>query len=151
MATVVPRHGQNTPNVSVPLKGYGLQRGAIAHSVSHDSHNILVTGRSDSDMLLAVETLKKVGGGFALIDTGEVVSTVPLPFAGLMTFEEVPELSQQIEAFNSELAARGVSHASSRPMMILVGLSLAVIPAVRVTDIHPLFDVAKQEAIPMFP
>lgn len=150
MTTVVPRHGQNTPNVSVLLRGYGLQRGALAHSVSHDSHNILVTGRSDADMRLAVETLEKIGGGFALVDSGKVVATVPLPFAGLMSFEDVPELTTEVEAFNVELTARGVSHASSRPMMILVGLSLAVIPTVRVTDMHPLFDVTKQESIPMF-
>lgn len=150
MTTVVPRHGQNTPSVSVPLRGYGLQRGAIAQSVSHDSHNILVTGCSDIDMRVAVETLEKIGGGFALVDGEEVIATVPLPFAGLMSFEDVPELTEQIKVFNIELSARGVTHASSRPMMILVGLSLAVIPAVRVTDMHPLFDVSKQEAISLF-
>ena len=150
MATVVPRHGQATRPVSAPLNGLGITSGAIAHTVGHDCHNIMVAGRSDSDMRIAVETLKKIGGGFALVDGGEVIATVPLPFAGLMAFESCETLSGQIEAYNVEVRKRGVMPESTRPIMALTGLPLAVIPAIRITDLHPLLDVVTQEPIPLF-
>jgi adenine deaminase len=150
MATIVPRHGQATPPVSAPLRGFGITSGAIAHTVAHDCHNIMVAGRTDSDMRLAVEALKEMRGGFVLVDGGEVISKVPLPFAGLMAFESCEELSEKIEAYNVEIRKRGVMMNSWRPIMALTGLPLAVIPSVRITDLHPLLDVVTQEPIPLF-
>jgi len=150
MASVVPRHGQGTKPVCVPLTGVGLTSGALAHTVAHDCHNIMVAGRSASDMKLAVETLKEMGGGFALVDQGKVVASVPLPFAGLMSFESCEELSARIEFYNDEIRKRGVQPDSSRPIMALTGLPLAVIPDVRPTDIHPILDVVTQKPIPLF-
>lgn len=150
MASVVPRHGQGTRPVSAPLLGVGLTSGAIAHTVAHDCHNILVAGRSEADMKIAVEALKRMGGGFVLVDGGNVVAEVPLPFAGLMSFESCEALSERIEVYNDEVRKRGVLPESARPIMALTGLPLAVIPDVRITDIHPLFDVLTQEPIPLF-
>jgi adenine deaminase len=150
MATVVPRHGQRTKPVSVPLLGVGLTSGAIAHTVAHDCHNIMVAGRSDADMQAAVLELKEMGGGFALVDGGELVASVPLPFAGLMSFESCEELSERIEHYNVEVRKRGVMPESSRPIMALTGLPLAVIPAIRITDIHPLLDVVTQQPLSLF-
>jgi Adenine deaminase len=150
MVSVVPRHGQGTRPVCVPLTGVGLTSGAIAHTVAHDCHNILVAGRSAGDMKAAVEALKAMGGGFVLVDQGRVVAEVPLPFAGLMSFESCEELSERIAFYNNEIRKRGVQPESARPIMVLTGLPLAVIPEVRPTDIYPLFDVVTQKPIPLF-
>ena len=150
MSSVVPRHGQGTRPVCVPLLGVGLTSGAMTHTVAHDCHNIMVAGRSETDMKVAVEALKAMGGGFALVDDGQVVAEVPLPFAGLMSFESCLSLAGRIDFYNEQLRERGVMPESTRPIMILTGLPLAVIPEVRITDIHPLFDVVAQEPIPLF-
>lgn len=150
MACIVPRHGQGTDPVCVPLLGFGLTSGAIAHTVAHDCHNILVAGRSGLDMKAAVEALKEMGGGFVLVENGRIVAKVPLPFAGLMSFESCEDLSVDIEFFNDELSKRGVLSEATRPIMALSGLPLAVIPEVRITDMHPLLDVVTQEPIALF-
>ncbi len=151
MVTIVPRHGQGTPPVSVPLLGFRLSRGAIAHTVAHDCHNILAAGRSDADMAAAVAALKAMRGGFVLVENGAVVASVPLPFGGLMSFESCEELSARIEHYNGELRARGFEEGASRPIMTLTGVPLAVIPDIRITDLHPLLDVTTQAPVALFP
>lgn len=151
MAAVVPRHGQGTKPVCAPLLGLGLRSGAIAHTVAHDCHNILVAGRSAEDMAKAVDALTDMGGGFVLVENGRIVADVPLPLAGLMSFETCEALSARIELYNEEVRKRGILPDSARPIMALTGLALAVIPDVRITDMHPLLDVVTQEPVPLFP
>ena len=82
---VVERH-QNTGNVAVALlQGYGLKEGAVALSVAHDSHNIIVVGIKDEEMALAVEQLINQGGGIVLVNAGKVLESMPMPIAGLMS------------------------------------------------------------------
>lgn len=150
MVAVVPRHGQDTKPVCAPLIGLGLSRGAIAHTVAHDCHNILVAGVSQTDMARAVRALAEMGGGFILVEDGEIVADVPLPFAGLMAFESCAALAERIETYNIEVRMRGILPESARPIMALTGLALAVIPDVRITDLHPLFDVERQKPVDLF-
>lgn len=150
MLSVVPRHGQGTPPTAVALLGLGLTRGALAHTVAHDCHNLLVAGRSGADMAAAVEALRQRGGGFVLIEDGAVVADVPLPLAGLMSFVPCETLSGQIERFNEAARQRGIAPAASSPIVAMTGIALAVVPEVRITDLHPLFDVETQKPLPLF-
>ena len=120
------------------VKGYGLKGGAAATSVSHDSHNIIVAGDSRSDMALAVEELRRIGGGMALSLGGSVYS-VPLDIAGLMTSAPAAEHVEKLKELYARARAAGVREGVD-PFMTLSFLALAVIPELRLTD-RGLFDV----------
>lgn len=137
---VVERH-QNTGNVAVALlKGYGLKQGALAVSVAHDSHNIIVVGVRDEDMAIATEQLAAQGGGIILVKNGEILEKMPLPIAGLMTDQTGAWVDQKLVAIH-KLAheALGVKK-EVEPIMTLSFMSLAVIPELKLTDMG-LFDV----------
>lgn len=150
MLSVVPRHGQGTRPSAVPLIGLGLERGALAHTVGHDCHNIVVAGRSSRDMLKAVEALKQSGGGFVLVDDGVVIAEVELPLAGLMSFESCETLSVHIDRFNEAARAHGIRPQVATPIIAMTGIALAVIPEVRITDKHALFSVEDQRPLSLF-
>lgn len=120
------------------VKGYGLKGGAAATSVSHDSHNIIVIGDSKADMALAVEELKRIGGGMALSLSGNVQS-VPLDIAGLMSSAAVAEHVARLKRLYAAARTAGVKEGVD-PFMTLSFLALAVIPELRLTD-RGLFDV----------
>lgn len=144
---VVERHSR-TGNVGLGLvRGFELQRGALASSVAHDSHNIVVVGASDSDMRAAVAALVEMGGGQVVVDCGRVVASLPLPIAGLMSERPLAEVA----ACGRELdtAARGLGCSLPAPFMILSFLALPVIPALKLTD-RGLVDVDKFEIVPLF-
>lgn len=145
---VIERH-QNTGNVACGfLRGYGIKAGAIALTIAHDSHNIVVTGTSDSDMAFAVEELIKQEGGIILVKDKEVLHRVPMPIGGLMsdlpTEELVPELKKVDEIAFGTL---GISQTYD-PVTTLCFMSLPVIPEVKLTDVG-LFDVATFSFIPL--
>ena len=130
------------------LKGLGLRRGALATSISHDSHNILVTGHAPADMLLAMRTLVDSGGGLVAVADGRVLAHVALPLAGLMSLKPVPALAEEMRVLNRVVAELGVDHAAKA--LSTTGLALTVIPEVRISDLGGLFDVATQEFLPVF-
>ena len=142
---VVERH-KNLGNIGLGIaKGFGLGRGAIATTVSHDSHNIVATGTSDADILLAINTLKDMGGGVALVMDDEVLATLALPIAGIITdkpYQEVAKSLGHIEAALSKMGFGG----DFDPILTLSFLALPVIPALKLTDAG-LFDVTKFEKI----
>jgi adenine deaminase len=129
------------------VKGFGLRRGAIASSVAHDSHNIIVVGTGDRDMCLAVETLRDMGGGMAAVVSETVLATVPLPVAGLMSMEPVDELVKQLHTLEQAVASLGCP--LSDPFMLLSFLALPVIPQLRLTD-RGLVDVDAFDFVPLF-
>lgn len=145
---VVPRHGQTHPPQVAILRGLGLQRGALASSIAHDSHNILVTGHTPGDCLLAVETLQACGGGLVVVADGEVLAKVALPLAGLMSLKSVPELAKETRHMNRIVQGLGVDHAAKA--LSTTGLALTVVPALRMSDLGGLFDVATQAFVPVF-
>jgi adenine deaminase len=114
------------------VQGLGLERGAVASSIAHDNHNLLVAGMSDADMLFAVERLVEARGGMIAVADGEVLALVELPIAGLMTDRPVPELAEQTLALGA--AYRTLGSRVESPEMIFSFLSLGVIPALRLTN-----------------
>ena len=145
---VVPRHGQPHKPVVALLKGLGLERGTIATSIAHDSHNLIVTGHRPEDMLLAVQELVACGGGVVIVDEGQVLGKVELPVAGLMSLKPAPELAVEMRAINQLAQELGVHHRANA--LSITGLALTVIPEVRLSDLFGLLDVATQEPIPTF-
>ena len=145
---VVERHHE-TGNVACGfLKGYGIQSGAIALSIAHDSHNIIVVGVNDEEMAFAVESLEKQNGGIVLVKEGKVIESMPMPIAGLMSDQSgewvATKLSEIHEKAHKEL---GVGK-DVEPVMTLCFMSLAVIPELKLTDMG-LFDVTKFSFIPL--
>jgi adenine deaminase len=129
------------------LKGFGLSRGALASSVAHDAHNIVIAGASDQDMVSAAEALARMGGGFVCVVDGDVRAAVPLPIAGLVSSLPVNELLQQLRDLDTVAATLGCTLA--HPCMTLSFLSLSVIPSLKLTD-QGLIDVAHFTRIPLY-
>lgn len=145
---VVERH-QNTGNVAVALlRGYGIQHGAVALSIAHDSHNIIVVGITDEEMAFAVEQLIAQGGGIVLVKDKTVIDAMPMVIGGIMsdqTGEWVSEKLKQIHA--AAYTELGISR-DVEPVMTLCFMSLAVIPELKLTD-QGLFDVTQFAFIPL--
>ena len=137
---VVERH-RASGNVGLGLvKGFGLKRGALASSVAHDSHNIIAVGTDDVDILKAIEEIEKLQGGLVACANGEVVASLPLPVAGLLSLEPLEEVVSQFEKL--EKTATSLGNLPPAPFSILSFLALPVIPELRLTDLG-LVDVAE--------
>ncbi len=146
---VVERHGKSAGNVAVGLlNGFGLKRGAVASSVGHDSHNIIVAGTNEPDMQVALKTIEAHQGGVCVVADGEVLAVVPLPIAGLISEKRVHEVAQDVHRMKEEWAKAGCTIAYMGFNLI----PLSVIPEIRITDkglvlvpemtIAPLFEAA---------
>ncbi|MBS3766091.1 adenine deaminase, partial [Candidatus Bipolaricaulota bacterium] len=141
---VLERH-RSTGNVGKSLvQGFGLEGGAIASTVAHDSHNMIVLGSNEENMTEVARHLEEIGGGQAVARNGEVVASVDLPIAGLMSSEKPREVADSLREVQREVDKLGAD--LPQPMMILTSLALAVIPEVRLTDMG-LVDVNEQEII----
>jgi len=144
---VVERH-RGTGNVGLGLvKGFGLKRGALASTVAHDSHNIVVVGARDEDMHAAVEALVRLGGGQVVVAGGEVLAELPLPIAGLMSDRPLEEVAQAARELSR--AARELGCGLPDPFMTLSFLALPVIPKLKLTD-QGLVDVDQFRHVPLF-
>jgi len=139
---VVERH-RYTGNVALGLiKGYGIRRGAVALSIAHDSHNIIVVGENDGDMAFAVEELVKQGGGVVLALGGEALESMPMPIGGIMSDKSGEWVDEKLSRlYDAAVGRLGVS-AEVEPIMTLCFMSLPVIPEIKLTDMG-LFDVSK--------
>ncbi len=126
------------------VRGFGFSSGAIASSVGHDSHNIVVAGTNDADMLAAAIHLVRIRGGFCVVKDGEVLADVALPVAGLMSNVDAPTLSQQLQ--NLHESAKALDGKLRRPFMALSFLSLSVIGKLKLTD-QGLIDVEEFKLI----
>lgn len=141
---VVERHkGTGTVGTGI-LHGYCKEgvpmRGAIATTVSHDSHNIIVAGDNDADMRCAVATLSGTGGGICLIRDGRVLNMLPLPIAGLMSFQSAAEMAKSTQELRRTAMREFSLQEGVEPVMTLSFMALVVIPSLRITD-QGLFDV----------
>jgi adenine deaminase len=142
---VVERH-KNTGCVGVGLiRGYGISSGAIAQSVAHDSHNIMVCGVDDGDMELVVRRLVQTGGGLAIARDGKLLAELPLPIGGLMSDKNAQYVAEHLRAIEEVCHSLGVSK-DVDPMLTLAFMSLIVVPHIKITD-QGLFDVDKFEFI----
>jgi adenine deaminase len=135
---VIERH-HATGNIGLGiLEGLGLKHGAVASTVAHDSHNLVVAGDNDEDMLMAIESLRDCGGGYSVVSRGVVLARLPLPIAGLMTDAPVNEVLEIQQALLEALYSLGTKR-DSDPLIALSFMALPVIPAVKLTD-EGLFD-----------
>jgi adenine deaminase len=128
------------------VKGFGLRKGALASSVAHDAHNLVIAGVSDSDILKAARTLEEMGGGFACVVDGEVRASVALPYAGLVSPLPATELVKQLQVLDAAAAELGCR--LDHPYMTLSFLSLSVIPSLKLTD-QGLIDVETFTLLPL--
>jgi adenine deaminase len=143
--TVVERH-RNTRHIGIGyLQGYGLKQGAVATSVSHDSHNIICVGCTDEDMAFAVNRVAENKGGIVVVKDGKVTAELPLEIAGLMTGKPLTEVNDLLE--NAKAAAHGLGVGTGiDPFMTLSFMALPVIPSVRLTT-RGVVDVLTQQYI----
>ena len=145
LIAVLERH-HGTGHVGLGLlRGYGLQRGAAATTVAHDSHNLIVIGTSPRDMLVAAKELVRVQGGYTLVREGQVVGTVPLNICGLMSSEAPEKLIVDLEKIAEQAHAQGVPR-NIDPFISLSFMALPVIPKLKITDMG-MFDVEKFEFV----
>lgn len=139
---VVERH-TGTGNVSLGfIRNYGIKNGAIAISIAHDSHNIIVVGTNDFDMCEAVEALVKQGGGIILVNKGKVVNSMPFVIGGIMTDKSGEWVSEHLTKIHEDAHDILKINREVEPVMTLCFMSLAVIPKLKLTDVG-LFDVTK--------
>lgn len=142
----VERHGRRgTVGVGL-VTGFGLERGALASTVAHDHHNLMAVGTADHDILIASRRLEEMGGGFVAVAGGRVLADLPLPIAGLMSDQRLPEVRARLDRLDE--AARGLGVRIPFPFMTLSFLGLAVIPELRLTDLG-LVDVMAGRLVPL--
>ena len=145
--TVVERHGKSSGNVAHGLlNSFGLKKGAVASSVGHDSHNIIIAGTNEADMKVALDAIEAVQGGVCVVMDGKVTAMVPLPIAGLLSDKRVHEVAEEVKALKVEWEKAGCTIAYMGFNLI----PLSVIPEIRITDkglvlvpemvIEPLFE-----------
>ena len=129
------------------VSGFGLNMGAMASSVAHDSHNVIAVGVSDAEIFGAVEAVRCMDGGLAVVHGRETLAKIPLPIAGLMSKEPVETLVRQLRSLKKAVSRIGCN--LQDPFMLLSFLALAVIPELKLTD-KGLVDVNRFEILPLF-
>jgi adenine deaminase len=145
---VVERH-KNTGNVAVALlRGYGIKSGAVALSITHDSHNIITTGTTDDDIAFAVESLIAQGGGVVLVKDGVILQTMPLPVGGIMSTESCEWVNEKLIALHETASTELGISGDVDPLMTLCFMALPVIPELKLTDMG-LFDVNEFKFVPI--
>ncbi len=142
---VVERYGHGRVGVGL-LHGLGLRNGAIASSVAHDAHNIVVVGDNDEDMALAVRETDRLQGGLVITRNGAVVDALPLPLAGIMSPLPASEVAAALERLDSKVAEMGVS--IDHPFGFVSFLALSVVPKLKITDFGVL-DVDAWSIVPV--
>ncbi len=137
LAVIERHHATGSMAVGI-LEGLGIKHGAVASTVAHDSHNLVVAGDNDEDMLMAIESLRDCGGGYSVVSRGVELARLPLPIAGLMTAAPVNDVLEIQQALLDALYSLGAKR-DSDPLIALSFMALPVIPAVKLTD-EGLFD-----------
>lgn len=144
---VVERH-KGTGNIGLGfVKGFGLKDGAIASSVAHDSHNIVVVGATDEDMAQAVHEVAAMHGGLTAVKEGKVAASLPLPIGGLISNASIEEVCDGLEYLHQTIKEMGCT--LDEPFMALSFLALPVIPELKITD-KGLVDVTQFKIVPLF-
>ena len=142
---VVERH-KNTHHIGIGyIQGYGLKSGAVATSISHDSHNIIVVGTNETDMAAAVNRVVELNGGIVVWDSGQSVAEVPLAIAGIMSDEPLVTVNEKLETAKDAAHKLGVNPGID-PFMTLSFMALPVIPSLRITT-RGVFDVTTQSSV----
>jgi len=144
---VIERH-RATGNVGIGfVRGLGLARGAIGSSIAHDSHNIIVAGTNDDDLMTAARAIAAMQGGLVAVADGEVLARVPLPIAGLMSDQPLERVREQLDDLAA--VARDLGSKLHAPFMAMAFIALPVIPELKLTD-KGLVDVNKFDFVSVF-
>lgn len=141
---VIERHGRNGNIATGFVRGFGLQKGAIAATVAHDHHNIVAVGAGYADLALAANRLSQIEGGFVVAEGGEIRAELALPVAGLMSLESFEQVHAQLVKLRDAARALGVT--LEEPFLQLAFVALPVIPHLKITD-HGMVDVDRFEVI----
>lgn len=144
--SIVERYGKTGGVGTGFVRGFGLQEGALAYSMSHDHHNIVVVGVSEEDMSLAVHTIHEMHGGLCVVNQGQVLAKMCLPIGGLMSEQTANQVMAELEVLNS--AAKKLGCRGSAPFMTLSFISLPTVPELGLTDLG-LVDVLAHRLIPV--
>jgi len=144
---VVERHHRSGRVGLGLVQGFNLKKGALASTVAHDSHNLVILGVNETDMLAAARHLMELGGGLAVVAEGRVLADLPLPVAGLLSPAPLEEVAQAHGRLRE--AYRSLGGTLADPFMALSFLSLEVIPALKLTDLG-LVDVTRFEVVSLF-
>ncbi len=144
LAVIERHHASGAIGLGI-VEGMNIVGGAIASTVAHDSHNLVVAGDNDADMILAADSLRDCGGGYSVVSRGVVIARLPLPVAGLMTDAPIDGVIERQRALLDAAKSLGAK-AESDPLISLSFLALPVIPEVRLTD-KGLFDVTKMQFV----
>jgi adenine deaminase len=145
---VLERH-KGTGNVACGfLKGYGIKEGAVALSIAHDSHNLIVVGVNDDEMEVAIRELVAQEGGIVLVKDGKVIERMPMPIAGLMSDQSGEWVDEKLTAIHDKAYTELKISRDVEPVMTLCFMSLIVIPSLKLTDTG-LFDVTAFSFIPV--
>ena len=145
---VLERHNNTGHKGLGYIAGIGLKNGAIASSVSHDSHNLIVIGTNDTDMAAAANRIRALGGGNVVVQNGQVLAEMPLPVGGLMSELSAAEAAAQNEAVRAAVHRIGTP-GEIEPFMNMAFISLAVIPSLKMTT-NGLVDVIRHEPVSLF-
>jgi adenine deaminase len=143
---VIERHRASGEVARAFVRGFKLRAGAIASSVAHDAHNLIVVGTNDQDMLAAVIRIIKLNGGYVVVRDGQVLADVPLPIAGVVSGQPAETVRAQLDRVTS--AARDLGCRLEQPFMALSFLSLSVIGKLKLTN-QGLIDVEQFRVIPL--
>ena len=143
--SVVERYGKSGAVAHGLLQNFGIASGAVASSVGHDAHNLIVAGTNEDDMQLAVRTIKEHSGGVVVVDKGEVKALVELPVAGLLSDKRATEVAAATSRLKKAWAALGCT----LPYMGFNLIPLSVIPEIRITD-KGLVTVPQMEQLALF-
>lgn len=146
LAVIERHHQKHTIGLGI-VKGFGIQSGAVATTIAHDSHNAIVLGTNDKDMLSAIEELQSMQGGLVVVNEGKVLASLALPIGGLMTESPTKQATQDLQQLHQALHTIHPT-LDYHLMLTLSFLSLPVIPSLKLTDTG-LFDVALFQHIPV--
>ena len=145
--SVIERHLGTGKSFSAFVKGFGLNKGAICSTVAHDSHNLIILGTNDQDMLKCVDVIREMKGGLAVVYNGEILASLALPFGGIMSEKSLLEVKKDYDKIIA--SAKELGCKIQDPFMKLSFLALPVIPEIKITD-KGLVDVNKFDFISIY-
>lgn len=144
---VVERHKNTGHKCLGFVSGTGMKRGAVASSVAHDSHNLIIIGTNEADMAAAGNRVRELGGGYVVIDNGKVLAEMPLPISGVMSDAPATVVAEQNESLRESVHLLGVPQ-DVEVFMTMAFVSLPVIPHIKMTP-KGLVDVDRQQVVPL--
>ncbi|NHI88568.1 MAG: adenine deaminase [Candidatus Thorarchaeota archaeon] len=144
---IIERHNASEPRAVGFVKGIGIKEGALVSSIAHDSHNIVAVATNDRDLIQAAVQIVRMQGGIAVAKDGNVIESLPLPIAGLMSDQPIEHVSERIN--DLKVAAHKLGTPLDEPFMAMAFLSLPVIPKLKITDLG-LVDVDRFRLIDLF-